>query len=97
MNLFLYGMGVLWAQNNVELPLTILDIPFQGSHGTYSVPSMQQSLDLTYTFQRTAVWGIHKFAYSTFSNENVAQGIGLAIAGSSSFFIGMSAGWMHEE
>ena len=88
---------MLWAQNNVELPITILDVPFQGSHGRYSFPSMQQSLDLTYSFQRTAVWGIHKFAYSTFLNENVAQGIGLVIVGSSSFFIGMSAGWMHEE
>ena len=49
-----------FAEGHTEISLTVTDLPFNLSNEAVSYPSMQQSMDLTYTIQRTTVYGIHR-------------------------------------
>ena len=97
MTIFLFLLSQVFAKGNTEISLTITDFPFNLSNGSVSYPSMQQSLDLTYAIQRTTIFGIHQGAHALFQDARVSKGAGLAVAGSSSLFLFLTAGWMHEE
>ena len=97
MTTFLFLLTQVFAKGRTEFPLTITDFPFNLSHGSVSYPSMQQSLDLTYAIQRTTVLGIHKGAHALFQEDHLSKGVGLTVASSSSLFLFLTAGWMHEE
>jgi len=97
LTLFLFPAALAQEPGELQLRLTLLDAPFN-FEGGYAVPSMAQSMDVTYNVNRHAMFGIHEGFGALFpENEGLRKGIGLAAAWSASIPLGFLGGWMHEE
>ncbi len=81
----------------LRLPFTLVDVPDM-TRGV--VPSMHQSLDLTYAVDRLALHGIRSAAYAMFPEDHQAgarQGVGLAMAYGTSGLLVFFNAFTHEE
>ena len=84
-------------QPELQLPLTLLDAPFNLREG-YHAPSMQQSLDLAWGVDRLALLGLREgFGAMLPEREGLRTGLGIAAAGALSGGLVFVGGWMHKE